>query len=437
MQRRWANSHIVSAGWLLLAVEMAVIAWKLREQWVFGDGVVYLALADNFVTRGEWGQFWTDGSWFFEDVRPLGYPALLALARGAGASVGAIVALQAFALWWVLRQFSKEPGLALPSGLVVAFVINPAFLALNLRIHTEAVSTILMLVMIVLLARNRSPIAAGLILGISILVRPNFMILTPIAVWSWTRLSWRSTAIGSAATLLVLSPMLFFNLQHFGKPVFTAAHSTVPSSLYITTWEYQVPLSDFLANYETDQLSPAAQRLGLLEDVSLLNNQIGAPPHTKPWTLETYPPILRARAAELTLKWAIDRIWKNPGQWMSRYLETFFWIWNTREYPPAIPRLMRPVLIATTAALTLLGWVGAAFIVLRFYRERRMRSPDVNVYCALVVFLTALAQPIMHCESRYTIAARVPLYCCALFLISSLVRRIGERRNQGTPVAGV
>jgi 4-amino-4-deoxy-L-arabinose transferase-like glycosyltransferase len=204
-----------------LAARLAIVAWAHARFGAVEDGHYYDVLARRVAAGAGYTWLWPDGAVTFAAHYPVGYPAMLALAyaafgasagvaMGVNALVGAAAAPAAYALVDAAGGKRWRP---LAAGLVVA--LHPALVPYTAAVMTEGVTAALLVVVAALADRaSRSPrarrwlVAAGLVMGIATLVRPQSLLLAPVlgalAVRGRTaRLGWAAgmTAIALACCL--------------------------------------------------------------------------------------------------------------------------------------------------------------------------------------------------------------------------------------------
>jgi hypothetical protein len=197
--RRRFDVFVVLA--VALVARFAVVAWAHGRFAAVEDGHYYDLLARRLATGAGFTWLWPDGAVTFAAHYPVGYPALLALAyavlgaspgvaMGVNALVGAVAAPAAYALVDGAAVARWRP---LAAGLVVA--LHPALVPYTAAIMTEGVTAALLVVVAALADRacrvapamptsSSAParwlVAAGLVMGIATLVRPQSLLLAPV-----------------------------------------------------------------------------------------------------------------------------------------------------------------------------------------------------------------------------------------------------------------
>lgn len=191
-----------------------VLASVTPFTWPVKDAAQYDALAWDLA----------QGAGFASCVRTPGYPALLALIYlVAGHSYGAVkivqVALHGLNTWLAssVGEAAYDRRAGLVAGLLVA--VYPPFVGYTGRLLTETL-TITLLLAAVLLLMKRQFVAGGLLVGISILVKPA-LLLWPVclAVVLALRGRVKQGLIVLAVAGLVILPWAARNYVVFGQPV--------------------------------------------------------------------------------------------------------------------------------------------------------------------------------------------------------------------------
>ncbi len=178
-----------------LVARLAVVAWAARAIPPAADGTYYHLLAGRIANGQGYTWLWPDGVVTYAAHYPVGYPALLAAAYaafGASATVGMTVnaligAAGAWAAFDLLSRVTSRR-LALAGGLAMA--LHPALVPYTAALMTEGVTAALLIVAAALASRARDAlrgryalawlIAAGLVLGVATLVRPQCLALAPL-----------------------------------------------------------------------------------------------------------------------------------------------------------------------------------------------------------------------------------------------------------------
>jgi 4-amino-4-deoxy-L-arabinose transferase-like glycosyltransferase len=170
-----------------------VVSWAAGRFPAAEDGHYYDVLARRIAAGAGYTWLWPDGAVTYVAHYPVGYPALVAagyalvgatawVAMAINAVLGALGAYSAYDL-------ADAPGIArwrpAAAGLVVA--LHPALVPYTAALMTEGVTASLLLVAAALTARARAgtrpwraTAAAGVVLGLATLVRPQCLALAPV-----------------------------------------------------------------------------------------------------------------------------------------------------------------------------------------------------------------------------------------------------------------
>ncbi len=176
-----------------LAARAAWLAWAGVSFPAVADGVYYDALATRLAHGQGYTWAWPDGAVTYVAHYPVGYPALLALAYAAfgagpfvaGAVNGLIGAAAAVATHRLLLRATSR--LAAYAGAIVV-AIHPALVPYTSAIMTEGVTSGLVVIAAAVAAASRDHegrrraawlVAAGMVMGVATLVRPQCLVLAP------------------------------------------------------------------------------------------------------------------------------------------------------------------------------------------------------------------------------------------------------------------
>jgi 4-amino-4-deoxy-L-arabinose transferase-like glycosyltransferase len=176
-----------------LIARVGVVIWAAGRFPAAEDGHYYDVLARRIAAGAGYTWLWPDGAVTYVAHYPVGYPALMA-AGYALVGATAWVAMAINAVLGAMGAYSAHslvdaPGVArwrpAAAGLVVA--LHPALVPYTAALMTEGVTTSLLLVAAALVARARGAVrpwrataAAGVVLGIATLVRPQCLALAPV-----------------------------------------------------------------------------------------------------------------------------------------------------------------------------------------------------------------------------------------------------------------
>ncbi len=178
-----------------LAARLAVVAWAAGAIPPAADGAYYHLLAGRIASGRGYTWLWPDGVVTYAAHYPVGYPALLAGAYGvigATPAVGMLVnaVIGAAGAWAAFDLLARGTGqrLALAGGLAVA--LHPALVPYTAALMTEGVTAALLVLSAAFAARARDAVrgrsalgwlaAAGIVLGVATLVRPQSLALAPL-----------------------------------------------------------------------------------------------------------------------------------------------------------------------------------------------------------------------------------------------------------------
>ncbi len=185
-----------AVGAVALAVRLAVVAWAHGRFLPTGDGQYYDTFARRLASGRGYTWLWPDGAVTYAAHYPVGYPGLLAAAYavfGSSAAVAMTVnaflgAASAFAICaLVSTPDTTRPGRVRSAAAGLAVALHPALVPYTAAVMTEAVTASLLVIAASLAARVRrggsrgaSIAAAGVVMGLATLVRPQSLLLAPL-----------------------------------------------------------------------------------------------------------------------------------------------------------------------------------------------------------------------------------------------------------------
>lgn len=419
-----------AALWVALAIEGAIALWISRP-WVFGDNVHYLVLADS-LAGGVYGSETAAG--FEPDaVRPPGYPLLLLvlreLLRLPLATIAGLQVLVYLLTLLLVSRFIQSRGIS-PILFLLLAAAYPASFMYSANIVAEPWTTLFVTVAALLLCiEQRRPwtyVSAGLLCGLAALFRSD-LLLVPIVVGAivFFRASRAGRGIGPAiaqaslpvfAAAALLLPYSLWNFVHFDRLVPTPAAGAAGTSLYLATWQNELPQEDIGAFYKR-VATPRAEQAGLADEVRSMNAQLGVDPLYPPWVPGNYPDnSSRIGITKLAGDLAVERIRRDPGAYAEHVIRNVWRLWHSESYPAALPAVAVVALKLVSAGIVLFGAVGIALSFLRPRGWPIAAAPSVVLLSVLMVHVW------LHTEARYTASVRPILmmlaaaaiwWCCA------------------------
>ncbi|HSY20855.1 MAG TPA: hypothetical protein VK841_02005 [Polyangiaceae bacterium] len=216
-----------------LLVRLAVVIWAHARFPAAGDGSYYDVFARRLASGLGYTKLWPDGVVTYVAHYPVGYPALLAAGYAVFGASGAVAmtinallgAAAAFAMHRLVNTPETDGGGRLcPLGAALAVGLHPALVSYTAAVMTEGVTASLLVIAVALAGgareggggswRTRATLAAGAVMGIATLVRPQSLLLAPVfgalaapRVWramgGTARARWREAALGAAVVTAV------------------------------------------------------------------------------------------------------------------------------------------------------------------------------------------------------------------------------------------
>ena len=225
-----------SASWALLLSLCAVLGWAHRNYCV-DDAFIFARVAENWVHGDGWGFnpgqpvnvntsiLWT---WLLALLAPVGLTTLSIMAAFSLSAALAIAPLRR-----LTGSLGRWPSIALTAACLSCTTLWEST-------GLESALALALVAWTIVAATGRRPVLAGALLGLSILCRPDALVLGGLLVaeWWWAerRLPWR--LVGTAA--LVLLPWLLYARMTFGSVVpVTLGAKTAQSA--IGSWSMRPP----------------------------------------------------------------------------------------------------------------------------------------------------------------------------------------------------
>jgi hypothetical protein len=215
---------LVSLAVGAVAVRLAYLAAFARHYRPRRDADHYLTIATSFADADGISATFPFTYQHPTAFRPPLYPALLGAiywVTGVRVGIGQLlnvalgVAVVVLAALLGAHIAGRLGGVA--AGVAVA--VYPPLLANDVVLLSEPLSLALLLLMILLLVRDR-PGWAGLVCGLLVLTRPSAQLLVVVvAGWLVWRVGWRGAALFSAITVVVIAPWIVRNWVLVGAPV--------------------------------------------------------------------------------------------------------------------------------------------------------------------------------------------------------------------------
>jgi hypothetical protein len=422
--------------WLAIVLQVGLIFYKSQPH-LTNDSPTYLELARQ-LDAGAFGTGSDDG-FRPEAARPPGYPIFLwFFLHGLGLPWVAVIIAQyglyLLAVSLAQRLLVKHGFSPLPLlSLVLAYPFPATYAA---RVMPEGLTLFLVTLLAYLLARPRelkpsTALWAGAVGGVAILVRPSLALLPAglalVLFWASFRGSGAIVALKRVVpmllvTTLVLLPYAIRNYAVFGIATPLPPAGPFGHSLYLATWEGELTNADQQA-FIMGRVTEAARNSGFASEVARLNESMGAPPMTAPYSPDYYESSYHKVAGErIFLRAALDRIAAAPSAYFRLVVNKWWRLWNTAEYPAAVPPWARVSLKVFSAVICLLGLGGAAYALFG-QTDYALKVPSV------IMLYFPLVHAWLHTEARYTAPARLLLLFNAAVLLLAIGTKLAHRRT--------
>ena len=399
-------SRLIPVFWCILVLE-GVAAAAIQYPWIVADSKAYLALATNL--SGQGFGIGSGADFTLNGIRPPGYPWFLNLLHvRMGLPIWSIIALQLgfyLATLWLIacKLIDKLSHRVAFLGIAIVYFFPFFYVTMVL---SEALATLIVGALVVILSRARSTVTpwviAGLLIGVGGLVRTDILpIGAALIVIAFIRLKPRTAATISAAamttTFAVLLPYMVWNQANFGQFTPKPAAATVGQSLWLASWESRLSHDDMITIYGGEPTKAAIESGYLREyhDTTLRAGEGGD--------------LALSREFE-KVAWA--RMRADPLNAAMHSLNGTWRLFTTSEYPLPWP-LTIPLHILSIGTLALAAW-GAA-------RGTSTRVPIIVLLAVLIPHLP------LHTEARYTAPLRPILLFYASAVVAMSVNRFGPR----------
>ena len=438
----WKDRTLEEIGTIILVFQL-ILAGYVNRPWLPIDARIYLGLAQQMahLSYSLPTPFGVEPS----PYRTPGFPAFLAVLLDV-LKLPYLVVLALFGSAYLLSIriianciFGKSLERNIFLCLTIIYLF-PVFYVMS--IATEGIAIPLIALLAVQLTSVtltwRRLFLIGLLGGLVSIVRPDALptLIVPTIVVFWRGYSRgdlsrtplvviAKAGFSPTITLLLMSPFAFWNLHNFDKFSMLPVASGSGKSLYIATWDGVLTLQDLGPLVGTAmQPQPASKRAidaGLEREVNEITrsaNTIAA---------ENFP---TARYLGATRDMAYDqqysakamvRIKKNPGQYALHILRGSWNMWNTQEYPSALPTLARYALKVVSGVFLVLALVGAFLTICRRLNMALSRVP------LLIIAVYVLIHLPFHTEARYTAPVRLLMLVYAAALLATVGRRLFSR----------
>lgn len=420
--------------WGLLALHLLPLSFLLMKTnpWMTGDSGRYLALAESLLLGRGFG-FENEGSMEPEGWRMPGYPLFIAVCRfvAGGSYLGVVVgqsALFLISVWLVWKIATRTFGELTGLFFLLLSTIYPfvAYSAGQISAEMPVVFLISMVFFLLLEPSLWRVALAALLIGSSAYFRPNLMILTlaiAAAITLADRRNYQKALLMLGIATIVAVPWAIRNYSVFGTFTPMPVFKGTGTSLLLATWQSKISAPSLIKYGMRGEVTPEVAMSGMIEQIRVLNRQIGVPENTVFVTLESYPNNQQKMKAEIVLTHAAL---SNIRSWPITYLRSSaintVRMWFSANLPEDIPSWIRFGLRAEGVLIFLLGLGGVGKAVLRTSNAQKLM-----VFCCAALFLYfSLTLCWLHTEARYTIPARLLFLMFAAYFVAFLLKSFGS-----------
>jgi Dolichyl-phosphate-mannose-protein mannosyltransferase len=428
-----------------LGVRLAVVAWARGRFLPVEDGHYYDLLARRLANGAGYTWLWPDGVVTYAAHYPVGYPVILAAVYavfGASDTVGMATnsLLGAGSVYAAHRLADRPNGPRWrPLGAALTVALHPALVPYTAALMTEGVTASLLVIGAAMANRARasggrhgSLLAAGIVMGVATLVRPQSLLLAPVlgalaapASTGVSRRFARAAAV-TAVALACVAPWTARNCARMGRCALVSVNSgwnlligttttnggwepvTVPARC-ATVWDEAKKDSCFRsAACGAISSAPALWLARAPAKVAMTLDYFGA----GPWYLHASNEGAFGARPKMALQ-VIETV-------ASRLLLLAALVACAR-LPGRRPGMRKAISLAgAAAALTVHGWLGYAAIPVAFVllgTRGAMRAPLVVGSTAAAVAATVAVHAIFFGAGRYGLVV-APLVAVLAFVRS-------------------
>ena len=424
--------HMPAAGLCIALLFQAVVLYHVLAPWTTPDSPTYSILAQALANGSLHGP---DGA--PDTIRSPGYPAWLYFFRHiAGLSDGAIIALQlalylgAIGFGFLLAERERSSG----AVFVCLALVTPSLPAYCAQFMAEAPAVFLMTLLVWMTGRRTdwrvsTALAVGLVAGLLVMVRadllPMAMLCALLAGWKGRHGGYGRSCLLGAVVLLgataVSLPYMVRNARLCGIPSPVPVTGAVGYSLYLSTWEPELPSRD-LGEYHLGIVSPRLTESGYLAESRRLCRVLGVPENTCLHAPTAIPAPLRAQGNRILFAAAMERIRAHPAEFGKHVAWKWWRLFQPEAYPEKVPSAVVGFLRVTGGIVWILAFGHALFALWQ-------RRDAVAMWLAAVLLVVPLPHLVLHTEARYTAAVRLVLLLHATFAITRL--RAWRRMQRG------
>jgi 4-amino-4-deoxy-L-arabinose transferase-like glycosyltransferase len=234
---RREKGRLAAVASLALVVRVAYLGFATGSIRLHSDAAQYDALARHLAAGDGYVDTYPQLQLHATAFRPPGYPALLSifyrvfgpsagLARGLDVGIGVLVVVVAMLL--ARRELGHRAALA--TGLALA--LAPNLVANDTWVGADSLSLLLILAL-VWVVRDRRFLVAGIVTGLLILVRPSAQPL-PLLIVAWIvwRCGWRRALPYVGVAVVVVAPWIVRNDRQLGAPVLVTSNGFNLAAMY-------------------------------------------------------------------------------------------------------------------------------------------------------------------------------------------------------------
>jgi len=412
-------TKVLIIGVFLCHILFITVLAYINQPWFTGDSERYLSLAYELIENGRYGLVESSG-YQPELMRSIGYPTFLSLLILFSKSHIAIIISQALLYIISLIIGIRVCQLLFPKDektiqfLCIILLSYPFYAYSATHISPDLLCVFLLILMVKYLIKDWRKVKylflAGVLLGLSILVRPNY-VLFPLFVLGTLFYFHRrdihsflkSSAFFIVGLLITVSPQIFHNSSHFNS------YSYIPLvgkgiSLYISSWEVHFNDKKMINYGMKDIFSPEMEEVGMKKQIAEINKLAKVPLNTNICNYRTYETNeAKFLVDKYATQYALTNIMNSPGKYIINTLKKSIRMWGSFSFPENIPFI---VAIFFKMQLIILFFFFLWGVISTFINLHKTNLNFGHIISILLLIYMIITLSPLHIEARYSLPAR-------------------------------